>query len=111
MLTPIVPPSGSALATASVPVLPLAPGRFSIIQRLIEARLQVICDQPRDHVGGGAGGERHDDLHELGRPHLSRGANHTKSKDRRRDNTPLHSYSFAFAALRPRRIMPMMQGE
>src|SRR5271163_2662393 len=29
MLTPIVVPSGSALATASVPILPLAPGLFS----------------------------------------------------------------------------------
>ena len=29
MLTPSVCPSGAALATAAVPVLPLAPGRFS----------------------------------------------------------------------------------
>jgi hypothetical protein len=30
MLTPSVCPSGAALATAAVPVLPLAPGRFSM---------------------------------------------------------------------------------
>src|SRR5580692_4229550 len=32
MLTPMVVPSGSALATSSVPVLPLAPGLFSTMK-------------------------------------------------------------------------------
>ncbi len=49
-LMPSVAPSGAALATASVPMLPPAPGLFSTTKREPGARLQVVGDDPPDQV-------------------------------------------------------------
>ena len=48
---PMVVPSGAALATTSVPRLPLAPGRLSITNVCFGLRLQPLADQPHDDVG------------------------------------------------------------
>src|SRR5262245_37730194 len=60
MEPPIVAPSGSALATASVP---RAAGAGLVLdhEALAELLLQPVGDQPCHHVGRRPGTERHDD--------------------------------------------------
>jgi hypothetical protein len=97
MEIPIVAPSGSALATASVPRLPLAPGLFSITNGLSELLLQAVRDQPRHHVRRGARPERHHDLDALRRPLLRRGSGRDEQRCRQCDGqSSLHRVSRAF---------------
>ena len=53
-------PSGAAFATASKPMLPEAPERFSTIDRLPQHRRQLVGDDAPENVGGAARGIRHD---------------------------------------------------
>src|SRR5262249_96604 len=94
----------SALATASVPVLPLAPGLFSTMN-VCRTRL---C---RSSAINRAGGERHDDFHRFCRPDLSGGQNRAEQKQRCGDKDLIHFYSFNFPVLGPTRIMPICQDE
>jgi hypothetical protein len=49
--------------TASVPILPVAPGRFSTMKRLAEALGQPLTDQAREDVRRAAPGKADDDAH------------------------------------------------
>ena len=44
-------------------MLPLAPGRLSTTIGLAEHLVQASAQQPRQDIGGAAGGIRHDDAH------------------------------------------------
>ena len=56
-------PSGSALATKSAPIAPLAPGLFSISTGCGSELLELVGEQAADEVGRAAGreGDHHAD--------------------------------------------------
>ena len=58
-------PSGSAVFTASTPVRPDAPTRFSTITVLGVAAAQLLADDARQHVRSAARREGHDDSYRL----------------------------------------------
>ncbi len=57
---PSVYPSGAALATASAPMAPEAPARFSITIGLAELLAELGRHEPPDHVHRRARRQRHD---------------------------------------------------
>jgi hypothetical protein len=59
------------LATASEPITPPAPGRFSTTKFSFRLSLSLLRHDAPERVGAAAGRERRDDLHRLGRPGLS----------------------------------------
>ena len=63
MLTPMVEPSGAALAIASVPRLPLAPGLVVDDHRLAGALGELVADDAGDDVGRRARAVGNDDAH------------------------------------------------
>ena len=54
-------PSGAARAASWVPMLPLAPGLFSTIDRLLPALLDLLAEHAREDVDAGARRKRHHD--------------------------------------------------
>ena len=57
----MVCPSGGRVAAYWEPMLPLAPGRFSMVTAWPQRLLQLLAEDARKNVDAGAGGERHDD--------------------------------------------------
>ena len=86
----MVVPSGAALATTSVPRLPLAPGRLSTTNDCFGLRLQPLADQPHDDVGRRAGRERYDDPDRLRRPVLRSGGQCAGQNRKQCDMQGLH---------------------
>ena len=65
-------PSGAALATASVPIIVLAPERFSTMTGWPSAFSKCGCMQARQDVLRGSGLRRHDDTDRPGRDRVRR---------------------------------------
>ena len=91
MLTPSVEPSGVALATTSVPRLPLAPGLFSTRKVLLGYFLeQSVSDQARNDIGRRSGSKRDDDPHGFRRPVLCQRRQCRQEQEKRECNTFEH---------------------